>query len=104
MNAPITLNQSDLEAIISSAMYEAMYFDLRGWYLAIQLNLATNEFLRSSWTNGDSYTPGFLIVCKVGMFDPSGSNIPEMIEIHLGNAQNNIENYFAVKNKKVVWI
>jgi len=27
-----------------------------------------------------------------------------MIEIHLGNAQNNIENYFAVKNKKVVWI
>jgi hypothetical protein len=105
MNAPITFNQSDLETLIAEAMNEASTFDLRGWYLPIELDLATNEYLKPSWTNGNGYTPGFLTVCKVGMFDPEGENIPELIEIHLGNAQNNIENYFAVqKGTKVVWI
>ena len=105
MRDKIKLNQSDLETLIAEAMNEASTFDIRGWYLPIELNLATNEFLRSSWTKGNGYTPGFFIVCKVGMFDPEGENIPELIEIHLGNAQNNIENYFAVqKGKKVVWI
>ena len=98
-------NQSDLEAIIKESMHEASAFDLRGWFLPIDLNLKTLEFSKPSWNSGNSYTPGFLTVCKVGMFDPEGENIEELIEIHLGNAQNNIENYFAVqKGKKVVWI
>jgi len=99
------LNQNTLETLITEAMNESSTFNSRGWYLAIELNLATLEFSKSLCTKENGYTPGFFIVCKVGMFDSEGENIPEMIELHLGNAENNIENYFAFqKGKKVVWI
>ena len=105
MRDEIKLNQSDLETLIAEAMNEASTFDLRGWYLPIELDLATNEYLKPSWTNGNGYTPGFLTVCKVGMFDPEGKNIEELIELHLENAQIRIENYFQFRHdKKVVWI
>jgi hypothetical protein len=110
MQKEIKFNKSELETLITSAMNEASTFssrdNSRGWYLPIVLSLATNEFLTPSWTKGNGYTPGFFIVCKVGMFQADeNTNIEELIEIHLGNVQNNVENYFAFRNdKKVVWI
>ena len=105
MRDEIKFNKPKLETLIASAMNEASTFDLRGWYLPLELDLTTLEFLKPSWTNGNGYTPGFLTVCKVGMFDPEGKNIEELIELHLENAQIRIENYFQFqKSKKVVWI
>ena len=99
----IILSQTDLENLIRVSVIEASTFDLRSWYLPIEINIDTLEFLQGSWTYGYNYSVGFFVALKVEQFEPEpqGKTIDEMVEILLETAQIKCEDFFS--NFPVVW-
>jgi len=100
---PITLSLFDLEDLIRKSVIEASTFDLRSWYLPIEINIDTMEFLQGSWTYGYNYSVGFFVALKVEQFelDPQGQTIDEIVEMLLHSAQTRVEDFFS--NFPVVW-
>jgi len=112
---PINLSLFDLEDLIRKSVIEASTFDLRSWYLPIELNIDTLEFLQGSWTYGFNYSAGFFVALKVEQFeqvpqdqedqedqqDQEGQTIDEIVEMLLLSAQTRVEDFFS--SYAVVW-
>ena len=109
---PIILSLFDLEDLIRKSVIEASTFDLRSWYLPIEINIETLEFLQGSWTYGYNYSVGFFVALKVEQFeqvpqdqqdqqDQQGQTIDEIVEMLLETAQIKCEDFFS--NFPVVW-
>ena len=98
-----TLSLFDLEDLIRKSVIEASTFDLCSWYLPIELNIDTMEFLQGSWTYGYNYSVGFFVALKVEQFElePQGKTIDEIVEMLLETAQIRVEDFFS--NYPVEW-
>ena len=102
---PIILSLFDLEDLIRKSVIEASTFDLRSWYLPIEINIDTLEFVQGSWTYGYNYSVGFYSALKVEQFElepqPQGKTIDEIVEMLLETAQIRVEDFFS--NFPVEW-